>query len=26
LIEDAVTLYLAGKLPTTAERVCLCHS
>jgi len=24
-VEDAVDLYLAGKLATTAERVCLCH-
>jgi predicted Fe-Mo cluster-binding NifX family protein len=24
-IEDAVALYLAGKLVTTTERVCLCH-
>ncbi|HUI53575.1 MAG TPA: NifB/NifX family molybdenum-iron cluster-binding protein [Bryobacteraceae bacterium] len=24
-INDAVDRYLAGNLPTTAERVCLCH-
>jgi len=24
-IDDAVTLYLAGNLGTTTERVCLCH-
>ncbi len=24
-IEDAVALYLAGRLPTTTDRVCLCH-
>ncbi len=24
-IEDAIALYLAGRLATTTERVCLCH-
>ena len=24
-VEEAVALYLAGKLATTTERVCLCH-
>jgi predicted Fe-Mo cluster-binding NifX family protein len=24
-IEDAIALYLAGNLATTADRVCLCH-
>ncbi len=25
LIDEALALYLAGKLATTSERVCLCH-
>lgn len=24
-VDDALALYLAGKLPTSQERVCLCH-
>ncbi len=24
-VDEALTLYLAGKLQTTSERVCLCH-